>query len=213
MLEDQQFSFCRLEEDLIRVVSLDGPGDRLTSRGQVDNNLLALERGDESLYQRLSCTLCFFFHEFSVHRLTPHFQNCHQPFSFASSCDGSRDSWLIDCVSWATRLRRWKRFFGSVVSRKSSGRGVLAGGMRSYLMYFLENVAMMVAQMHLAGRNDSPAVSVPLAMRLIPTFPGFSSLCSSCSLSSGPVPGISSHTLLPGSFLPHRWLSIWAQSP
>lgn len=41
VLEDQDLSLCRLEKDLIRVVSLDGPGNWLASRDEADNELHA----------------------------------------------------------------------------------------------------------------------------------------------------------------------------
>ena len=43
MLEDQELPFCRLEEDLIWVVALDGSGNWLASRYQADRDFLALE--------------------------------------------------------------------------------------------------------------------------------------------------------------------------
>ena len=47
MLEDQDLSFCRLVEALIRVVALDDSGGWLASRCQTYNDLLALELGEE----------------------------------------------------------------------------------------------------------------------------------------------------------------------
>ena len=47
MLEYQDWPFCRLDEDLIGIVALDGPGNWLASRDKADNNLLALELGDK----------------------------------------------------------------------------------------------------------------------------------------------------------------------
>lgn len=46
-LENQDFSFCRLDEDLIGIVAFHGAGDRLASRYEEDNDLLAFELGDE----------------------------------------------------------------------------------------------------------------------------------------------------------------------
>jgi len=47
VLEDQDLSFCRLVEALIRVVALDDSGGWLASRCQTYNDLLALELGEE----------------------------------------------------------------------------------------------------------------------------------------------------------------------
>jgi hypothetical protein len=47
VLEDQELPFCRLEEDLIGIVALDGPGNWLASRDQADNDFFALELGDK----------------------------------------------------------------------------------------------------------------------------------------------------------------------
>lgn len=47
MFEYQDLTFHRLDQDLIGIVALDGPSDRLASRDQADNDLLALELGDK----------------------------------------------------------------------------------------------------------------------------------------------------------------------
>lgn len=65
MLEYQDLLLRRLDQGLIGVATFDCPGDRLTSRDQTDGDLLALECGDESVYQRLTCLLCFFGHNSS----------------------------------------------------------------------------------------------------------------------------------------------------
>jgi hypothetical protein len=50
VLEDQELPFCRLEEDLIGIVALDGPGNWLASRDQADNDFFALELGDKPCF-------------------------------------------------------------------------------------------------------------------------------------------------------------------
>jgi len=59
MLEDQELPLCRLEEDLIWVVALDGSSNWLASRHEADNDFFALELGDK-LRWALLCRGHFF---------------------------------------------------------------------------------------------------------------------------------------------------------
>jgi hypothetical protein len=57
MFEDQDLPFCRLKQDLIGIVALDGSGEWLAYRYQADRDFFALEIGDELRWALLYC--CF----------------------------------------------------------------------------------------------------------------------------------------------------------
>jgi len=62
MLEDQELSFGRLQEDLVGIERFDGSNDRLASGDQAYHYLLALKLGDELRRCRLRDGLFFFRH-------------------------------------------------------------------------------------------------------------------------------------------------------
>ena len=58
VLEDQKLPFCCLDEDLVGVVAFQGPGNRLASRDEADNELLASEFGNKLWTVSFRYTLC-----------------------------------------------------------------------------------------------------------------------------------------------------------